>query len=167
MLMAAMTMEAQLLSYSLDTSDGFAKWTVSPERSMEDAVTAPVPGTVFTAYVEAGREACPEYGSNIYRVDETKYSRPYWYRTVFTLPRPLQADERLWLCFDNTNRYADFWFNGEKISGTPTSEKDVSGHMLRSRFDVPRLIPIGGALGTVDGESTGTKEVKNCDTGKR
>ena len=167
MLMAAMTMEAQLLSYSLDTSDGFAKWTVSPERSMEDAVTAPVPGTVFTAYVEAGREACPEYGSNIYRVDETKYSRPYWYRTVFTLPRPLQADERLWLCFDNTNRYADFWFNGEKVSGTPTSEKDVSGHMLRSRFDVTRLLSSGGALGTGGGEATGTIEVKIYDTDQK
>lgn len=139
MLMAVLTTQAQLHSYSLDTSETFAKWTLSPERSMADAVPAVVPGTVFTAYVEAGREACPEYGSNIYKVDESWYSRPFWYRGEFRLPQPLQAGQRVWLCFDNTNRYADFWFNGEKISGTATSVKDVSGHMLRTRLDVTSL----------------------------
>ena len=143
MAVLALTTQAQLLSYSLDTSETFAKWTVSPERNMVDAVPGVVPGTVFTAYVEAGREACPEYGSNIYEVDESKYSRPFWYRGEFRLPQPLQAGQRVWLCFDNTNRYADFWFNGEKISGTAASEKDVSGHMLRSRFDVTSLYQEG------------------------
>ncbi len=132
--------QAQLQSFSLDSDH--VRWQVAPERSMADAVAAPVPGTVFTAYVEAGREACPEYADNIYQVDETKYNRPYWYRCEFQ-PLPQWGEPgrggRLWLCFDNTNRFADFWFNGQKISGTPTSERDVSGHMLRSRFDVTNL----------------------------
>ena len=130
---------AQLHTYPLDSTNPEVHWQVSPERTMTDAVPAVVPGTVFTAYVEAGREPCPEYGSNIYEVDETKYSRPFWYRGEFRLPRALQPGQHVWLCFDNTNRYADFWFNGQKISGTATSEKDVSGHMLRSRFDVTAL----------------------------
>lgn len=158
MVVLALNAQAQVLSYSLDTSETFAKWTVSPERSMDDAVPAVVPGTVFTAYVEAGREACPEYGSNIYEVDERKYSRPFWYRGEFRLPQPLQADQHVWLCFDNTNRYADFWFNGEKISGTGSSEKDVSGHMLRSRFDVTSLYQEG---------KTNVIEVKIYDTDQK
>ena len=56
LLSAATASRAQLLSYSLDTSEQFAQWLVSPERDMADAVPAVVPGTVFTAYVEAGRE---------------------------------------------------------------------------------------------------------------
>ncbi|MBQ8466987.1 MAG: beta-mannosidase [Prevotella sp.] len=139
LLLMATAATAQLHTYPLDSTNPEVHWQVSPERTMTDAVPAVVPGTVFTAYVEAGREACPEYGSNIYEVDERKYSRPFWYRGEFRLPQPLRADQHVWLCFDNTNRYADFWFNGEKISGTSSSEKDVSGHMLRSRFDVTAL----------------------------
>ena len=139
LLSAAVTSKAQLLSYSLDSDQDFAKWLVAPERDMSDAVKAVVPGTVFTAYVEAGREPCPEYASNIYEVDERKYSRPFWYRGEFQLPQPLKQGQHVWLCFDNTNRYADFWFNGQKLSGTASSEKDVSGHMMRSRFDVTAL----------------------------
>ncbi len=132
--------QAQLRSYSLESDNpDVITWQVAPERTMTDAVPAVVPGTVFTSYVEAGREATPEYADNIYRVDESKYNRPFWYRGEFRLPQPPQTGEHLWLCFDNTNRFADFWFNGHKISGTPTSEKDVSGHMLRSRFDVTDL----------------------------
>lgn len=135
---------AQLNTWSLDTGTPGVRWQVAPERTMADAIDAPVPGTVFTAYVEAGKEACPEYADNIYKVDERKYNRPFWYRTQFALPRALAQGEHLWLCFDNTNRFADFYFNGQKISGTASSEKDVSGHMLRSRFDITNLCKLQG-----------------------
>ncbi|WP_044111151.1 glycoside hydrolase family 2 protein [Xylanibacter brevis] len=140
---------AQVRMMSLNSADKQVVWTVTPQDEVSakgqdvsqagftfrDGVVATVPGVVFADYVNAGREENPDIADNIYRVDETKYSKPYWYRTEFNA-LSLQEGQRVWLCFDNTNRYADFYFNGHKISGTEESTKDVSGHMLRSRFDV-------------------------------
>ena len=144
-----LTAVAQLQVMSLNTADKQVTWTVTPQDEVDakgqevskpgfafdNGVVATVPGVVFVDYVNAGHEENPDLADNIYRVDETKYSKPYWYRTEFS-PLPVQQGQRVWLCFDNTNRYADFYFNGHKISGTEESTKDVSGHMLRSRFDV-------------------------------
>ena len=58
----------------------------TPEFKMSDYVKGVVPGTVFTAYVEAGTVPDPNYADNIYKVDETFYNRPFWYRTEFELP---------------------------------------------------------------------------------
>ena len=136
---------------SLDSKEG-TQWQLCPQDDLAgvsgqsistagftmpgDAVAAPVPGIVFTAYVEAGREENPEYADNIYRVDEKFYSRPFWYRAEFDTPAEYSKGKRVWLQFDNTKRYADFYFNGVKLSGTPESTKDVSGHMMRTRYDV-------------------------------
>ena len=143
---------------SLNSCDGIA-WEVQPRSLQPDAsgeavsmpgyrlsdpVPGVVPGATFTAYVEAGREKDPNYADNIYQVDETFYSQPFWYRAEFELPETYAPGKRVWLHFDNTNRFADFWFNGKKISGTPTSTKDVSGHMLRSKFDVTELVDAEG-----------------------
>jgi len=136
---------------SLDSAAG-TKWELCPQDDLAgvpgtsiatagfempaDAVAGVVPGCVFTSYVEAGREENPDYADNIYRVDERKYSRPFWYRAEFDTPAEYAQGKRVWLQFDNTNRYADFYFNGVKLSGTPESTKDVSGHMMRTRYDV-------------------------------
>ena len=95
----------------------------TPEFKMSDYVKGVVPGTVFTAYVEAGIVPDPNYADNIYKVDETFYNRPFWYRTEFELPSSYSEGKRVWLHFDNTNRFADFYFNGEKISGTKLLQK--------------------------------------------
>lgn len=149
---------AQVVKMSLNSSEQVV-WQIKPQADlagvkgeqlavpgfdMKDYVRGVVPGVVFTAYVEAGKEKTPEYADNIYRVDETFYNRPFWYRTEFELPEAYRKGQRVWLCFDNTNRFADFYFNGTKIFGTPTSTKDVSGHMLRSKFDVTELLNESG-----------------------
>jgi len=145
---------AAIRTVSLNSGDGANEWQLMPVAEvsakapqvsevgfrMTDPVPGVVPGVVFTAYVEAGREENPDVSDNIYRVDETKYNRPFWYRTEFILPTASPSGGRVWLCCSNTNRYADFWLNGVKISGTADSEKDVNGHMLRSRFDVTDVI---------------------------
>ena len=145
----------QEMVMSLNSSNPQLAWEVKPQADLEKAtgeqislpgfdmsgsVKGVVPGTVFTAYVEAGAVPDPDYADNIYKVDETFYNRPFWYRTEFELPDFYSEGRRVWLHFDNTNRFADFYFNGEKISGTKTSVKDVSGHMIRSKFDVTRLV---------------------------
>lgn len=144
---------------SLDSKAG-AGWQLCPQADVEgvsgaeisrpgyampsDAVAGVVPGCVFTSYVEAGREENPDVADNIHRVDETKYSRPFWYRTEFATPATYSKGKRVWIQFDNTNRYADFWVNGVKLSGTPESTKDVSGHMMRSRYDITDLLSPDG-----------------------
>ena len=132
---------------------------------MPDYVKGVVPGAVFTAYVEAGIVPDPNYADNIYKVDETFYNRPFWYRTEFELPSSYSEGKRVWLHFDNTNRFADFYFNGEKISGTKTSTKDVSGHMLRSKFDVTNLIKKSGknviAVLITDADQKKTRKAKD------
>ena len=156
--MVSVTLKAQVASYSLESGQPGVSWNVFPQASTQatgaalstdgaplpEHVAGVVPGTVFTAYVSAGKEACPEYGDNIYKVDESKYNRPYWYVGRFSLPKAPAEGQRVWLCFDNINKFADFWFNGRKISGTPTSVKDVKGHMMRSRFDVTPLYRADG-----------------------
>ncbi len=156
-LTSSLSMEAQVRVVSLDSDDKQVVWHVAPQDQVkvkgqevslsgfnfDDAVVAAVPGVVFADYVTAGREENPDVADNIYRVDERKYSKPYWYRTEIN-GTAIENGQRVWLCFDNTNRYADFYFNGHKISGTAESTKDVSGHMLRSRFDVTPYYKMNG-----------------------
>lgn len=152
------TIQAQPTIISLNSANEEVVWQVKPKDDLyfvtgeelstpgyvlADYVRGVVPGTVFTAYVEAGRVPDPNYGDNIYKVDETLYNRPFWYRAEFDLPAAYTEGKRVWLHFDNTNRFADFYFNGHKVSGTPTSTRDVSGHMLRSKFDVTPFVKSG------------------------
>ena len=71
--------QAQIQNYSLESSSDGISWQVFPQAStpmtgqqlssqqvsLPEHVRGVVPGTVFTAYVEAGHEACPEYADNI------------------------------------------------------------------------------------------------------
>ena len=155
-----LTLSAEAKRQSLDSTDGSASWQLCPQDDLKgvggttistpgfvmpaDAVAAVVPGAVFTSYVEAGREEDPDYADNIYRVDESFYSRPFWYRTEFDTPAEYSKGKRVWINFDNTNRYADFYINGVKFSGTPESTKDVSGHMMRTRYDITDVLDKNG-----------------------
>lgn len=149
---------AQMARISLDSDNPQIEWEVGPEADlsstgkeismpgfkMHDYVKGVVPGVVFTAYVNAGMVPDPDFGNNIYKVDEAFYNRPFWYRTEFMLPKSYTKTQHVWLHFDNTNRYADFYFNGVKLSGTAASTKDVSGHMLRTKYDITKLIHSSG-----------------------
>ena len=170
----------QVTKMSLNSSEPRIVWEVKPQADLENVtgeqistpgfemseyVKGVVPGTVFTAYVEAGIVPDPNYADNIYKVDETFYNRPFWYRTEFELPDSYSEGKRVWLHFDNTNRFADFYFNGEKISGTKTSTKDESGHMLRSKFDVTHLVKKSGksaiAVLIIDPDQKKTRKAKD------
>ena len=157
MLLAVQPLMAQNEIVSLNSDK--VTWTLRAQSDIPDVrgeslstigydmgatVQGVVPGTVFTAYVEAGLVENPDYADNIYRVDESQFNKPYWYRAEFDTPASYSEGRRVWLCFDNTNRYADFYFNGVKISGTPESTKDVSGHMMRTKLDVTHLVKLSG-----------------------
>ncbi|RYY57878.1 MAG: beta-mannosidase [Chitinophagaceae bacterium] len=150
------TLHAQSFRVPLNSAD--VLWQLKPQADvtaggadismagfkMDNAVKAVVPGVVFTAYVDAGKVAEPEYADNIWKVDESLFNRPFWYRTEFNTPANFKKGRRVWLHFDNTNRYADFYFNGKKLSGSAGSTKDVSGHMLRTKYDITGLLSADG-----------------------
>ena len=128
---------------SLDSFDG-TEWKVFPAEGLkwnavagenfepEDWVPGVVPGTVFVAYVEAGREENPDWGDNIYRVDESFYNQSFWYRT--TLPRPAQSEgRRTLLTLEGINRYAWVCFNGKKLG-------QIKGHVQKVHYDVTDLL---------------------------
>ena len=115
----------------------------TPNFKMGKSITGIVPGVVFSAYVAAGKEKDPNFGINVVEVNEDFYNRPFWYRTEFNAPKNVSKGQRIWLCFDNINRYADVWVNGKKVSGTASSTRDINGHMLRSRFDVTNIVKPG------------------------
>lgn len=131
--------------FAADDAAGVSGTVISTSgyKAPRNAVAGVVPGVVFSAFVDAGKEENPEFGDNIYEVDESKYNRPFWYRLEFATPAK-SAGERVWLTFDNTHRYADFYLNGVKISGSPYSTRDVKGVMLRSRFDITDRLAADG-----------------------
>lgn len=169
----------QLRHMSLNSSNPNIVWEVKPQAEiastgyeislpnfkLDGAVKGVVPGVVFTAYVDAKLVPDPNFADNIHRVDERNFNRPFWYRTTFRIPADYKPDQRLWLQFDNTNRYADFYLNGVKLSGTAGSTKDVSGHMLRTKYDISRLIVAGQenaiAVLITDADQKKTRDAKD------
>ena len=51
-----------------------AKESWQPAESIDGIV----PGTVFSAYVAAGKEEEPGYADNIYNIDESPYNVAHW-----------------------------------------------------------------------------------------
>src|ERR1700761_3491992 len=85
-----------------------AAQVASPGFNTNSWIPAIVPGTVFYAYVKAGKESDPDYGENIYKVDKAKYNRPYWYRTEFS-GVGFPAGRRIWLNFLGINKRGEIY----------------------------------------------------------
>lgn len=128
---------------SLDSYDG-QPWQLFPATTEnmiaarqadfvpDDYVEGIVPGTVFAAYVAAGKEKDPNFSDNIYKVDETKYNRAFWYRTVFDRP-DLTAGQHLLLVLEGTHRSSVVYLNGRKLGA-------IEGHVLKLRHDVTSML---------------------------
>lgn len=95
-------------------------------------VDAIVPGTVFYAYVKAGKESDPDYGENIYNVDKAKYNRPFWYRAEFSA-KSFASGKRIWLNFNGIHKRGEIYLNGNHI-GT------IKGIVERGLYDVTSLL---------------------------
>lgn len=102
---------------------------------VENSVPGIVPGTVFTAYVNAGIEKDPNFGDNIHNVERAKYDRSFWYRAEFYIPQEFDK-ECLWLNFDGVNRKAHIYLNG-KLLGI------LDGFMHRGNFDISNIAKRG------------------------
>ena len=95
-------------------------------------IKAIVPGTVFHSYVAADKESNPDYADNIYKVDKSKYNRPYWYRAEFSA-QGFPAGKRIWLNFNGINKRGEVYLNGHHI-GT------INGLMQRGIYDITDLL---------------------------
>ncbi len=134
---------------NLDSANPTIQWKVQPQETVggdpaalfapnynaTSWITAQVPGTVFTSYVNAGLEKDPNFGDNIYQVDKTKYNRDFWYRTQFRVLDNTNggAGKRIWLNFRGINRKGDIYFNGANLGR-------LDGFMERGHFDITSLI---------------------------
>lgn len=138
---------SQILVLNSTSSEG--KWKIKPQSEIgRDSVrmyaegfattnwiSAEVPGTVFTSYVNAGLEEDPNFGDNIYKVDKSKYDRNFWYRTEFI--SPALNGEKLWLNFEGVNRKGEVFLNGVRLGL-------LDGFMHRGRYDITDIIKANG-----------------------
>lgn len=106
-------------------------WTLVPQDG-KDTIAAVVPGCVFTSYVQAGIEKDPNFGDNIYRVDQAKYNRNFCYKTSFASPK-VPADQHCWLHFKGINRKGEVFLNGVRLGL-------LDGFMERGDYDITRLL---------------------------
>jgi hypothetical protein len=100
-------------------------------------IVATVPGTVLTSMVNDGVYPEPLYGENNRpdRIPESLNKTPYWYRTVFAIPRNF-AHQQVALHFDGINFASEIWVNGTQVGST-------RGAFIRGAFDITRLIKPG------------------------
>ncbi|MDB5086926.1 MAG: hypothetical protein JWR09_920 [Mucilaginibacter sp.] len=104
----------------------------TPGLNTSGWINAVVPGTVFYAYVKAGKESDPDYAENIYKVDKAKYERPFWYRTEFSA-KNFAPGKRIWLNFNGIHKRGEIYLNGNHI-GT------IKGIVERGLYDVTSLL---------------------------
>jgi hypothetical protein len=102
-----------------------------------DWMTATVPGTVLTSYLNDNAIADPDFGDNQYTVSDSFFCGDFWYRDEFIGPA-LIAGHHLWLNFDGINWKAEIYLNGVRIGS-------IDGGMMRGRFDATTLIHPGAA----------------------
>jgi Exo-beta-D-glucosaminidase Ig-fold domain/Glycosyl hydrolases family 2 len=134
-------------------------WKLRPADSTTGAwIAAVVPGCVFASYVAAGLEKDPNYSDNIYRVDQQRYNRNFWYRTEFPTPFSVtgptssvtgpaspvpSTGPHCWLHFKGINRKGEIFLNGTRLGL-------LDGFMDRGDFDITQLLsPTGKNVLTV------------------
>jgi hypothetical protein len=104
----------------------------SPRFHTNKWIDAVVPGTVFYSYVKAGKESNPDYADNIYKVDKSKYNRPFWYRTEFS-SSSFKPGKTVWLNFNGIHKRGEIYLNGQHI-GT------IKGIVERGIYDVTKKL---------------------------
>ena len=116
---------------------GLSGWKLRPVDSTTGSwIDAVVPGAVFTSYVQAGLEKDPNYADNIYKVDQRKYNRDFWYKVEFASPEMLPG-RHCHLHFNGINRKGEIFLNGARLGL-------LDGFMDRGDFDITGLLAVDG-----------------------
>lgn len=91
-------------------------------------LTATVPGTVLSSYVNAGAIADPNYADNQLHISESFFNSDFWYRDEFNIPSTFD-NKRIFLNFDGINWKANIWLNGEQLGR-------IDGAFMRGKYDI-------------------------------
>lgn len=98
-------------------------------------VTATVPGTVLSSFLNVEAIPDPNYGDNQLMVSESYFNSDFWYRNEFEIPQHFIRD-RVFLQFKGINWKTEVFCNGNPV-GT------IAGAFTREVFDVTDFIHPG------------------------
>jgi hypothetical protein len=98
-------------------------------------LTATVPGTVLTTYLNLGAIPDPFYGDHQFQVSNWFAKSHWWYRNEFEVPASYRG-KRVWLNLDGINYKADIYVNGAFVG-------KLAGAFLRGRFDITDKVQVG------------------------
>ncbi|MEZ4899750.1 MAG: discoidin domain-containing protein [Saprospiraceae bacterium] len=94
----------------------------------DDWLTATVPGTVLTSFLNMGAIPDPDYGDNQLMLSESYFNSDFWYRNEFEVPQNFIRD-RVFLQFKGINWKAEVYCNGVSIG-------HITGAFTGPVFDV-------------------------------
>ena len=98
-------------------------------------ITATVPGTVLSSFVNAGIIPDPNYNDNQFLISDSYFYSNFWYRDEFTIPQSFKG-KKIFLNFKGINWKADVFINGKKLG-------QIAGAFTRAKFDVSDMIVPG------------------------
>jgi hypothetical protein len=99
-------------------------------------ITATVPGTVLSSYINAGIIPDPNYSDNMLLISDSYFYSDFWYRDEFTVPKNYNG-KKIFLNFNGINWKADIYLNGKNLGR-------IDGAFTRGKFDVTNDLITGG-----------------------
>ena len=103
----------------------------TPGFNTDKWITATVPGTVLTSYVNIGAVPEPNFADNIMHISDSYFNSDFWYRNEFEMPGHFLA-EKAWLELDGINWKAEIYLNGKELGR-------IDGAFKRGRFDISEV----------------------------
>lgn len=125
-------------------------------------LTATVPGTVLSSYINLGAVPQPNYADNIFHISDSYFWSDFWYRNEFELTEDFMGG-KTWLEFDGINWKAEIYLNGQYLGR-------IDGAFTRGRFDISKTAKTGNntlAVRIIRNKNAGSiKEKNENDTGR-
>ena len=125
-------------------------------------LTATVPGTVLSSYINLGAVPDPNYADNIFHISDSYFWSDFWYRNEFEIAEGFM-DRKTWLEFDGINWKAEIYLNGQYLGR-------IDGAFTRGRFDISKTARPGRntlAVRIIKNRNAGSVKEKNeNDTGR-
>ena len=106
-----------------------------PEFNDRSWLTAKVPGTILTSYLENGAIPDPNYGDQQLQISDAYFTADFWYRNTFYIPENYLG-KKIWLNFDGINWKADLFVNGKSLG-------KIDGAFIRGKFDITPFVTPG------------------------
>lgn len=114
-------------------------WKVArlPQSGNPDAwLPAKVPGTVLSAYLDAGAVPDMMYSDWNHQISQSYFREDFIYRGRMKAPVDFREKDRVWLDFDGINWKAEVSLNGVRLGS-------IEGAFTSARFDVTGIVAEG------------------------